>query len=128
MGKKIGGWIVWALAFGIAFWAAKYGVSYLRGQELRLTGASRDAFVGAAIRTCRDKQFNAPENANIAKPLLLQYCNCFANGVADRISNNRPRELSGLSDAQKIAEMKPVMDASDALCLQELEHSLRTAK
>jgi hypothetical protein len=127
MGKKIGGRIAWALAFGIASWAAKYGVSYLRGQELGLTGAGP-----GRLRRRRDSDLRRQA---VQRPGKCKHRKTAAGAILQLLREQHGRsdigslrELSGLSDAQKIAEMKPLIDASYRLCLQELEHSLPTAK
>jgi hypothetical protein len=117
--KKIG------LILTFAFWAA--GVSHSQGEEIGLTGATRDGFVGSAMRSCVDKQISDPGNATIGKPLLVQYCYCFVNGMADRISNIRALELE-FGDAQKFAEMGPVIEAASSACLPELVQGLPPAK
>jgi hypothetical protein len=118
--KKIG------LILTFAFWAA--GVSHSQGEDdLGLTGAARDRFVGGAMRSCVEKQVSTPENASIGKPLLVQYCYCYANGMADRISNIRALELE-FGDAQKFAEMGPVIEAASSACLPELVQGLPPAK
>ena len=118
--KKIG------LILAFAFWAA--GASHSQGEELGLTGALRDAFVGAAMRTCVDKQISSPENAGTGKPLLVQYCWCVANGWADRISNVLIQRLLTLSDEQKAVELGPAMDAARPACLRELAQGMPPAK
>jgi hypothetical protein len=45
-------------------------------QQHGLTGLTRDAFVGAALRTCNAQQMAAPENVGISKPLLLASKRC----------------------------------------------------
>ncbi len=67
MGRNIGGWIACAAAFGTAFFIAKYGVGYVKGEELGLTGTLRDAFVGSASHLCSEHQLDVPENASIPK-------------------------------------------------------------
>jgi hypothetical protein len=105
----------------------------VRRQLFARSGAWTDRRRPGRLRRRRDSDLRRqavqrPGKCKHRKAAAGAYCNCFANGMADRISDNRLRELSGLSDAQKIAEMKPLIDASDRLCLQELEHSLPTAK
>ena len=128
MGRKIGGWIAWAAAFGVAFFVVKYGVSYVKGQEVGLTGAMRDGFVGGAIRTCGEKQMNDPANAGISKAILSMYCNCYANGIADRISENQLRAVSDLPAGQRVAAPQPVIDAVTPVCIDEAERAMPTAK
>jgi hypothetical protein len=97
------------------------------GEEIGLTGATRDGFVGSAMRSCVDKQISDPGNAAVGKPKVVQYCYCFVNGMADRISNIRALELE-FGDAQKFAEMGPVIEAASSACLRELVEGLPPAK
>jgi hypothetical protein len=125
MGRNIIGWTAWAIAFALAYSAAQYGVPYVLGQQSGLTGAVRDSFVGAAIRTCTAQQFNAPANAGIAKPLLISYCSCYANGLADRMSVNQLRENDDLTESEKLAKMKPAIAAAGPPCVAELAKALQ---
>lgn len=90
------------------------------GQQAGLTGATRDAFVGAAIRTCNARQLNARESASIAKPLLNSYCACYANGLADRMSENDLLANKSLTESEKLARMKPAIDAASSQCMAEV--------
>jgi hypothetical protein len=69
-------------------------------QQRGLTGVTRDAFVGAAIRTCNAQQMAAPENVGISKPPLLAYCNCYANANADLLSDADMVNTDLVSDPQ----------------------------
>jgi hypothetical protein len=124
MGKTIIGWIAWTLAFGSAFFLVRFGVPYVRGQQAGLSGPTRDAYVGAAIRTCTAKQVNAPENASIPKPMLISFCNCYANGLADGTSFDELNSTSGLTEADKITKMKPLIEVVAKACTEELGKEL----
>jgi hypothetical protein len=102
-------------------------VTLAYGQQVGLTGATRDKFVGATIQTCtmQLQQVSTPENEKIPEGPLNSYCICIANDGANRVSDSLLRSLSGLSDEQRQAAMKPAMDASVAVCMPAFERALR---
>jgi hypothetical protein len=129
--KKALGWLVSAIAFGTCFYLAREGVHGIQtaaapapSTQPGLSGDYRDGFVGAAIRTCTETQTKAPENANISKTILTGYCVCFANGMADRISDATLKSLDVDQAADRPARMKSVIDAAARACIKEVEAAL----
>jgi hypothetical protein len=68
-------------------------------------------------------RFLPPVNAKFPKPVIEQYCNCYAKGMADRLSESRLQGLDGLSGAQREANVKPEVDASHLQCIRELQRA-----
>ncbi|WP_315782452.1 hypothetical protein [Bradyrhizobium sp. SZCCHNPS1003] len=130
--KKLIGSAGYIIAFAIAFWAARDGVRYFRAADAQtsptapgLSSGYRDGFVGGAVRTCVQTQTAAPENASIPKALLTSYCVCFANGMADRISDSDLKSAEGIPAADRIKRMQPVINAVAPVCAKELETALQ---
>jgi hypothetical protein len=99
-------------------------IPYFYNRPSGLTaGAARDAFVDTVARSCTDNQVSAPVNAKFPKPVIEQYCNCYAKGMADRLSESRLQGLDGLSDAQREANVKPEVDASHLQCIREMQRA-----
>jgi hypothetical protein len=121
-----------ALAFSAVFIAFVSAVSCVSAQEAGLTGAGlmgnvRDSFVGAATRTCTAQQMNATENAGLPKTALISYCGCYANGLADRLSAKDLLPMLGLSPADRLTKMKPLIDVVAPLCITEVANQMQTA-
>jgi hypothetical protein len=87
-----------------------------------LTGRTRSAFVESAAATCVKSQNNAPENKDISASIISQYCNCYASGLADRVSPNEMRSLGiGKKDQSTwLAIMQPKIDAAADACISRL--------
>jgi hypothetical protein len=53
-----------------------------------LTGTDRSSFVEGAINGCMRPKNTDPLTAAVPMDLFAEYCRCYANGVADRVSIN----------------------------------------
>jgi hypothetical protein len=104
------------------------GVTAVHSQQAGLTGATRDRFVGETIRKCTEqlKQVSTPRNEKIPVDALNSYCACYANDLANRISNNGLNSIFDLPDDEKrLAALKPAADASEEVCMPAFEKALR---
>ena len=117
-------WIAGPIVFGLAFFAIKYGVQWIRNDHQGLTGANRSAFVEGAVGACLKKQKDDPINKGISDLLISQYCNCYANGMADIVSVNELKSFATMGTDQKIGTMRPKADAVVKLCLEAASKSL----
>jgi hypothetical protein len=79
-----------------------------------LSGPARTAFVDSAMRGCLNK---ASENKNAPAALVSQSCSCFAEGLADRTSNDELLSLAKLAPDTRNATMQPRIDALRRSCL-----------
>jgi hypothetical protein len=83
-----------------------------------LTGTTRSTFVEGAIGTCLKKANGDPANKGISPSIISQYCNCYANLLADSVSI---KELKALyhaeSDGVRLAMAQPQIDAAANHCL-----------
>jgi len=117
-------WTAGTIAFGLAFFAVKYGHQWLRNNDPGLTGTARSAFIEEAIRTCLKKQKGDPINKGILESILSQYCKCYANGMADRISINELKSLSAVRPAEAVVAMQPKIEAAAKPCQDAAAASL----
>lgn len=83
--------------------------------ESGLTGATRNAFVNNAIKTCFEKQVAAPENKTFSVGLLRDYCTCYANSLANLISPDELRGYSGMINFP--ADLQRKIDSVAHICL-----------
>lgn len=112
-------WIAGPIAIGLAFFAFKYASQWAQNENPGLTGTGRTAFIETAMQTCIKKQSEAPENKGLAASVLTQYCTCFVNGVADRLTNNEVKAAGTANDPKVgLAIMQPKIDAASEICLE----------
>jgi hypothetical protein len=112
-------WIVGPIAFGLAIFAVKYGQHWLRDNDPGLTGTVRSSFVESAIATCVKKQDEDPANKGISPSIISQYCNCYANGLADRVSNNELKSVA-TTPTVMMATLQPKIEAAAKPCLDAI--------
>jgi hypothetical protein len=121
-----------ALALSAAVFVFAFGATCVSAQEAGLMGAGltgnvRDSFVGTATQTCTAQQTNATENTSIPKTARTSYCGCYANGLADRLSTGNLLSLLGLSPSDRLAKMKPLIEAVVPVCVAEVTKQMQTA-
>ena len=127
MSKTIVAGTARALALSAAVFVFAAAATSVSAEEAGLTGNVRDSFVGAASRSCAAKQTGATENASIPQAALISYCGCYANGLADRLSTKDLLPLLGLSAADRVAKMKPLLDVVVPFCVKEVARQMQTA-
>jgi len=99
------------IALGLGLLGYKYATLGSDDNVEGLTGKARSAFVETSIDTCvkqADKSFS-PE-------IISQYCRCYANGMADRLSKNELKLLTNMKQAEALAAMQPKIDAAADVC------------
>src|SRR3974377_1215475 len=78
-----------------------------------LSGTMRSTFVEGAIGTCLKKANGDPANKGISPSIISQYCNCYANLLADSVSIKELKALSHAeSDAVRLTMAQPQIDAA----------------
>ncbi len=87
--SNVGFTTVGFLAFGIMFSANLAEVRFVMNEEIGLKGEPRARFLARAEEGCTKKQIGAPENGGAQAAVIVSYCNCSANGMADRVSFNQ---------------------------------------
>jgi hypothetical protein len=100
-------WIVAVIAF-LALITLSNKVA--RDSQPGLTGKERTEFVEASTKTCLAASEKNPENKDVSKETMMQYCRCFANGMADALSLKEIRE-AGSQKAQDSAALKANIQA-----------------
>jgi hypothetical protein len=83
-----------------------------------LSGPTRTAFVDSTMRGCLNK---ALENTGASAALVSQSCTCFAEGLANRTSNEELLSLARLTPDTRMAAMQPKMEALRKACLDGLK-------
>lgn len=86
-----------------------------------LTGADRAAFVSSTIAGCMRRYGQDGTNV-IPRPLFERYCQCYANGLADKLTAS---ELK----LEHPSVTKPVIQSEGRRCYQEMKaDALRTLR
>jgi hypothetical protein len=84
------------------------------------TGTDRASFVAGAANSCI-RGYGSGDTSVIPKPLFERYCQCYANGLADRAP------MSDLK-ANNPAVMRPIIQAEGRRCYDEIKaESMRIA-
>jgi hypothetical protein len=111
-------WISSLLAFGFVAFVIQYGIGWNRNNQVGLTDSVRSDFIESSMSACIRGQTTAPENIGILVAILTQYCTCYSNGMADRLSNNELKSISDQKPEQAIAMMQPKIDAAAKPCTE----------
>lgn len=101
------------IALGFALLTYKYATLNLQDDTEGLTARARSAFVGAAIDSCVKES-----DKSLSADTIAQYCKCYANGLADRVSAREVRSLEKMKQEEALAAMQPKIDAATDACLK----------
>jgi hypothetical protein len=95
--------------FGAVFFLAL--ISSASSAETGLAGSVRNAFVENAFKVCLQKLQNSANDARFSK--LAQYCVCYSNHLADRLSPEDDKP-------QLAARLLPILDGLAEDCAHAL--------
>ncbi len=88
-----------------------------------LTGTDRTAFLENAFKVCFQKQTNDPKNKTVKVARLAQYCVCYSDHLADRISSQENKTFDQLfaNDRAELAvRLQPILDSVSSACAATL--------
>lgn len=88
-----------------------------------LTGTDRTEFLEGAFKVCFQKQTNDPKNKTIKVAKLAQYCVCYSDHLADRISPEENKTFDHLfaNDRAELAvRLQPILDSVTSACAPTL--------
>jgi hypothetical protein len=111
-------------ALAVAILVLTQVIPYFRDRDrIGLTGDFRDRFIRGFSRSC----VADPASADVPKPILENYCTCFAKGTADRMSKRLASEVQ--ANPQNASELlKAEIEASYPPCAEEKDRALAAAK
>jgi hypothetical protein len=121
-------WIAGPLAFGLAFVVVKYGTQWVREGEPGLTGSTRTGFVDSANRECVATQTRDPANKDISAKMISDYCICYANGMADRLSVRELKQYSEIEKEHAVKAMQSRVTAAAEPCLDAVAKDAQTSR
>jgi hypothetical protein len=83
-----------------------------------LTGTARTSFVEGATNGCLKEQARRPRPFPSA--IISQYCVCYANAVADRLSTDEVKRQEAMSTKEQDMAMDPIVAAAGRQCASAL--------
>jgi hypothetical protein len=86
----------------------------VEGEAGHLTGSNRAQFVAGVADKCMSGYGKDERTSQIPRPFFEKYCQCYANGLADRASMNDLKE-------DNEAVMQPIIDAETKRCYAEIK-------
>jgi hypothetical protein len=116
---------LFGLAIGLSYAAVKYGVDWVKNEEIGLKYQVRTEFVASFVDNCIKTQSADPENRAIQQSVIATYCNCTANATADRVSNNQMKSLSTLPPAEAVKTIQPTIEAAAGPCLDGVGQAVK---
>jgi hypothetical protein len=88
-----------------------------------LTGTNRTEFLENAFKVCFQKQTDNPKNKAIKVAKPAQYCVCYSDHLADRISpeeNKTFDQLFANDRAELAVRLRPILDSVTSACAPTL--------
>jgi hypothetical protein len=99
-----------------------FAASSVASAQSGLSGSARNDFVESAFRVCLQKRMPAARSeAQMAR--TAQYCVCYADRLADRISsadNNALDELFAKDKVELAARLQPILEGVAESCAYAL--------
>jgi len=87
------------------------------GSTPGLSGETRMSFVQASIGSCTQAAHSDPRNAQVSAAVITQYCTCYSNAMADKISPDEVAAMNtNMDPAQIQALLQTRIDAAVAAC------------
>jgi hypothetical protein len=65
-------------------------------------------------------QNSDPASKAFSPDVIDQYCRCYANGIADRLSDDDLKALATMERSARARKMQPMVKAASAPCLKAL--------
>lgn len=110
-------WIWQGLFLGLIVFVVRYGIEMARMNDVddaaTINGGARTAFLEGAIEACL-KNEDLKGQPTVA---IQQYCTCYSNGMADRITNKQMKSWAHIDQSAIRASMEPVMEKAAQPCV-----------
>jgi hypothetical protein len=114
-------WGAVPLALVVAFFVSRYSDELFGTSDTTgLDTSARAKFVDSTAQACLQAQNSDPASKAFSPVVIDQYCHCYANGVADRLSDDDLKALATMERSARASKMQPIVEAASAPCLQAL--------
>jgi hypothetical protein len=118
--EKVLKWCAVPLALVIALVVSRYSGELFGTVETGLDASARAGFVDTTSQACLQAQTSDPASRAFSSVVLDQYCHCYANGMADRLSDDDLKTLATMERSARADKMQPIIEAASAPCLRAL--------
>jgi GYF domain 2 len=105
------------IAVGVGVFGYKYATLGWDDDVAGLTGRVRSSFVQASIDACVKQQ---SDDKSFSTETISQYCRCYSNDMADRVSKNELKSLKNMKQEEKLAVMQPKIDVASDACARKI--------
>ena len=112
-------WGAVPLALVVAFFVSRYSDDIFGTSDTGLDATARARFDSTA-QACLRAQNSDPASKAFSPVVIDQYCHCYANGMADRLSDDDLRALATMERSARARKMQPMVEAASAPCLKAL--------
>jgi hypothetical protein len=106
------------LACAVATSAVRIGMA-----DPGLTGPLRNTFVESTFKACLQKQIGDPVNKGISVEILAELCVCYADRMADQLTNDDMNSTAPVTERAAIeARLQQAMQRSSQTCLAKFRN------
>jgi uncharacterized protein (DUF924 family) len=113
-------WGAVPLALVVAFFVSRHSDDVFGTSDTGLDATARARFVDSTAQACLQAQNSDPASKAFSPVVIDQYCHCYANGIADRLSDDNLKALATMERSARARKMQPMVEAASAPCLKTL--------
>ena len=113
-------WGAVPLALVVALFASRYSGELFGPRDTGLDASARAKFVDTTAQACLQAQNGDPASKAFSPEVIDQYCHCYANGMADRLTDDDLKALATMERSARASKVQPIVEAASAPCLQAL--------
>jgi len=118
--EKVLKWGAVPVALVVAFFVSYYSDALFGRGDAGLDASARTKFVDSTAQACLQAQNADPASKAFSPAVIDQYCHCYANGMADRLSDDDLKALAAMERSASVSKMQPIIEAASAPCLRAL--------
>jgi hypothetical protein len=113
-------WGAVPMALVVALFVSRYSGELFGTGDTALNAATRAKFVDSTAQACLQAQNSDPASKAFSPEVIDQYCHCYANGMADRLTDDDLKALATMERSARTSKVQPIVEAASAPCLQAL--------
>jgi hypothetical protein len=118
--EKVLKWGAVPLALVVAFFVSRYSDELFGAADTGIAISARAKFVDSTAKACLQAQNSDPASKAFSPAIIDQYCHCYANGMADRLSDDDLKALATMERSARAGKIQPIVEAASAPCLKAL--------